>query len=86
MLFLLPIRFYRRFISPLLGPNCRYTPTCSQYAMDAINEWGVIRGGWLATKRIVSCHPWGGHGHDPVPKKEYFSKTKNKERIDKLND
>ena len=49
---------------------CRYNPTCSQYAIDALKEWGVLKGGWLAIKRISSCHPWGGFGDDPVPKKE----------------
>lgn len=66
-LFLLIIRFYQIFISPLLGANCRYTPTCSQYGMQAISKYGPFKGGWLAIKRIASCNPWGGHGHDPVP-------------------
>jgi uncharacterized protein len=66
-----PIRVYQIFLSPLLGANkCRYTPTCSQYMIEAILEWGIFKGTWLGLKRIVSCHPWGGHGHDPVPKKE----------------
>lgn len=68
-LFILPIRFYQLAISPYLGKNCRYQPTCSHYAIDAINEWGVLKGMWLGLKRIFSCHPWGGHGYDPVPKK-----------------
>lgn len=68
-LLILPVRFYQKFISPLLGSNCRYTPTCSQYMIDAINEWGPFKGIWLGLRRIGSCHPWGGHGHDPVPKK-----------------
>ncbi|MEO0733048.1 MAG: membrane protein insertion efficiency factor YidD [Bacteroidota bacterium] len=69
-LFILPIRAYQLMISPLLGPNkCRYQPTCSHYAIEAIQEWGVIKGTWLAAKRIGSCHPWGGHGYDPVPKR-----------------
>ena len=68
-IFILPIRFYQFAISPYLGKNCRYQPTCSHYAIDAINEWGVIKGVWLGVKRIFSCHPWGGHGFDPVPKK-----------------
>ena len=67
-LFILPIRVYQVTLSPLLGPNkCRYQPTCSSYAIGAIQEWGVLRGSWLALRRIGSCHPWGGHGHDPVP-------------------
>jgi len=64
---ILPIRFYQLSISPLLGPSCRYTPTCSQYAIEAITKHGIFKGLFLATKRILSCHPWGGHGHDPVP-------------------
>ncbi|EFK55746.1 membrane protein insertion efficiency factor YidD [Sphingobacterium spiritivorum] len=65
--FILLIRFYQLFISPLLGANCRYTPTCSQYGMEAIKKYGPFKGGWLAIKRILRCNPWGGHGHDPVP-------------------
>jgi len=64
----LPVRFYQLAISPLTGPTCRYTPTCSQYTVDAIREWGILRGWWMGMKRIASCHPWGKHGHDPVPK------------------
>lgn len=66
-LFILPIRFYQRFISPLTPPSCRYTPTCSQYAIEAIQKHGVLKGLYLATRRLLSCHPWGGHGYDPVP-------------------
>lgn len=66
-IFIVLIRFYQLSISPLLGQNCRYTPTCSQYSIEAINKHGPFKGGWLALKRILSCHPWGGHGHDPVP-------------------
>lgn len=66
-LLLLPIRFYQRFISPLLGPHCRYTPTCSQYAYEAISKYGFFKGGWLALKRILRCHPWHEGGYDPVP-------------------
>jgi uncharacterized protein len=65
--FLLLIRFYQLFISPLLGANCRYNPTCSQYGMEAIRKHGPFRGTWLTFKRILRCNPWGGHGHDPVP-------------------
>ncbi|MGE5356703.1 MAG: membrane protein insertion efficiency factor YidD [Deltaproteobacteria bacterium] len=65
---ILPIKAYQLFLSPLLGKNCRYTPTCSHYTIEAINEWGVIKGSWLGIKRIVSCNPWGGSGYDPVPK------------------
>lgn len=66
-LFILLIRFYQAAISPLLGARCRYQPTCSHYAVGAIREWGALRGGWLALKRIGRCHPWGGFGPDPVP-------------------
>jgi putative membrane protein insertion efficiency factor len=67
-IFILPIRFYQLAISPLLGANkCRYQPTCSHYAIEAIEKWGILQGTWLAIKRILSCHPWGGHGYDPVP-------------------
>lgn len=65
--FIALIRFYQWGISPLLGPKCRYTPTCSQYALEAIRKHGLFKGGWLALKRIGRCHPWGGSGHDPVP-------------------
>ncbi|TZF84832.1 membrane protein insertion efficiency factor YidD [Pedobacter sp. BS3] len=65
--FLLLIRFYQYFISPLLGASCRYTPTCSQYGVEAIKKYGPFKGGWLTLKRLSRCHPWGGHGHDPVP-------------------
>ena len=66
-LFLGLVWVYQRFISPLTAPSCRYTPTCSVYAVQAINKYGPWRGGWLALRRIASCHPWGGHGYDPVP-------------------
>ncbi|HUF13235.1 MAG TPA: membrane protein insertion efficiency factor YidD [Longimicrobiales bacterium] len=61
------IRFYRRGISPLLPPSCRYVPTCSAYAEEAIRRYGAARGGWLAVRRLARCHPFGGQGHDPVP-------------------
>ncbi|KEQ00260.1 hypothetical protein SASC598J21_019610 [Snodgrassella alvi SCGC AB-598-J21] len=61
------IRFYQYAISPLLPPRCRYTPTCSQYAVLALQKYGVMKGSWLAIKRICRCHPWGGCGHDPLP-------------------
>lgn len=59
--------FYKTVISPLFPPSCRYTPSCSQYAIDAINKYGPFKGFWLALKRILRCHPWGGQGYDPVP-------------------
>ena len=62
-----PIRFYKAAISPMLPPSCRYVPTCSQYAIDAIQIHGPFKGLWLATRRLLSCHPWGGSGYDPVP-------------------
>ncbi len=62
-----PILFYQRFISPLTPPSCRFTPTCSQYAVEALQKHGPVKGLYLAIKRILRCHPWGGHGYDPVP-------------------
>ena len=62
------IRIYQLTLSPFLGANCRYQPTCSHYAVEALKVHGPLKGGWLALKRIISCHPWGGHGYDPVPK------------------
>ena len=66
-LLILPIRFYQKFISPLTPPLCRYTPTCSQYAVEALRKHGPLKGMYLAVRRILRCHPWGGHGYDPVP-------------------
>ncbi len=61
------IWFYRHCISPLTPAACRYTPTCSQYAVEAIKKYGPFKGGWLAFRRILRCNPWGGSGYDPVP-------------------
>ncbi len=61
------IRFYRSAVSPYTPPSCRYTPTCSAYALEAVQRHGAARGGWLALRRILRCHPWGGWGYDPVP-------------------
>ena len=66
-LFMALIRFYQKFISPLLGPHCRYQPTCSQYMLEAIGRYGAAKGGWLGLKRLLRCHPWGKGGYDPVP-------------------
>ena len=66
--FILLIKFYRVAISPWLGKSkCRYTPTCSQYGLEAFKKYGPFKGFWLTFKRVVSCNPWGGHGFDPVP-------------------
>lgn len=65
-LLLLLIKIYKFTLSPFLGPACRYTPSCSEYAAQAIVKYGPLKGSWMAMKRIASCNPWGGHGHDPV--------------------
>lgn len=61
------VRAYQVALSPYLPNSCRYTPTCSHYMIQAVQKHGVLKGGWLGLKRIASCHPWGGHGYDPVP-------------------
>jgi len=65
--FLLLIKGYQNFISPLFPPTCRFTPTCSQYTVEALKKYGLFKGGWLALKRTSKCHPWGGSGSDPIP-------------------
>ncbi|TXE10098.1 membrane protein insertion efficiency factor YidD [Seonamhaeicola algicola] len=65
--FLFLIKIYQLFISPLTPATCRFHPTCSQYSKEALKKYGLLKGGWLAIKRIFSCHPWGKSGHDPVP-------------------
>jgi hypothetical protein len=65
-----PIQLYRYLLSPLIGPCCRYLPSCSEYALEAVERHGVVGGGWLAIRRIARCHPWGGFGYDPVPGSE----------------
>lgn len=65
--FVLLVRFYQIAISPLKPPTCRYNPTCSSYALEALKRYGLFKGGLLAIRRIMRCHPWGGHGYDPVP-------------------
>lgn len=64
------IRVYQKYLSPLLGPSCRFHPTCSEYAFQAIQTFGVFRGGILAIKRILKCNPWGGSGADPLPREK----------------
>lgn len=66
--FIIIIRFYQLAISPWLGKSkCRYTPTCSQYGLEAFKKYGPFKGFWLSAKRVIRCNPWGGHGYDPVP-------------------
>ena len=65
--FIALIKLYQWIVSPMLGPKCRFTPTCSQYAIIALKKHGVFKGLWLTVKRLSRCHPWGGHGYDPVP-------------------
>jgi putative membrane protein insertion efficiency factor len=64
---ILLIVLYQRIISPWIGPKCRYTPTCSQYGIEALKKYGPVKGLWLAIRRVSRCHPWGGSGYDPVP-------------------
>jgi uncharacterized protein len=66
-LLILLVKGWQRGPSAVLPPSCRYDPSCSAYAIQALSRYGAARGGWLAAKRIARCHPWGGHGHDPVP-------------------
>jgi len=65
--FILLIKIYQYIISPVIGPKCRFTPTCSHYATEALQKHGLLKGGWLTVKRISRCRPGGGHGYDPVP-------------------
>ena len=60
------VKFYQLCISPFTPPSCRFTPTCSQYAVEALRKYGPVKGGWLTLKRLARCHPWGGSGYDPV--------------------
>ena len=69
-IFALPVKAYRLLFSPWVGHNCRYQPTCSVYALEALERHGAIKGGWLALTRICRCHPWGKSGYDPVPEKQ----------------
>lgn len=68
MLVLAPVRFYRYAISPLMAPRCRFFPSCSEYAIEAVERHGAWRGGWLAARRVCRCHPWNPGGIDEVPK------------------
>jgi len=68
-LLIIPVKIYQWMISPMLPKSCRYEPSCSQYAIEALKVHGPVKGLILGTKRILSCHPWGGHGYDPVPPK-----------------
>ena len=71
---ILLIRGYQFIISPMLGSNCRFMPTCSEYATESLKEYGLIKGTFLTIKRIGKCHPWGSHGYDPIPTKMEKSK------------
>ena len=71
---LILIRGYQLIISPLLGSNCRFMPTCSEYAMESLRSHGLIKGSYLTIKRIGKCHPWGSHGYDPIPTKKVENK------------
>lgn len=65
--FIVLIKFYRTCISPYKPPTCRFTPTCSEYALQAFRKWGPLKGLYLTVRRLLRCHPWGGSGYDPVP-------------------
>lgn len=67
---LLPVRLYQGMISPFFPSSCRHEPTCSTYMVDAVKEWGAMKGMWLGLKRLSKCHPWGTSGHDPVKKRD----------------
>ena len=73
LVLILSVRGYRRWLSPLKPAVCRFLPTCSEYAIEALTRHGALRGSWLATRRICRCHPWGDHGYDPVPGTEKTS-------------
>lgn len=68
---ILMIRAYQFLLSPILGENCRHVPTCSQYSVQAIKEWGSLKGLWISLKRIFRCNPWGTKGYDPIPNKDH---------------
>jgi uncharacterized protein len=82
-LLLMVIRFYRKAISPFTPPSCRFMPTCSAYAEEAVGRHGAARGGWMALRRLARCHPWGGSGFDPVPPAPVMDATDNNDfRVD----
>lgn len=66
-LLMAPIRGYQRFISPGLPPSCRFSPSCSQYALEAVEKYGALKGSWLAVRRLIRCHPFNPGGYDPIP-------------------
>lgn len=66
-LLVVPVHLYRWLVSPMIGPRCRYCPTCSEFALEALGRHGAVRGSWLTLRRVCRCHPWGGSGFDPVP-------------------
>ena len=68
-LLIIIVKIYQLFISPIIGQNCRYLPTCSEYTIECLEKFGIIKGTFLSLKRISKCHPWGNHGYDPVPNK-----------------
>ena len=76
------IKVYQWAVSPWLGNRCRYVPSCSEYTMQALDQYGIIRGLWLGMKRIARCHPWGGEGHDPVPTNSQRSNAQRDTNID----
>jgi hypothetical protein len=77
-LLILPVRAYRYFISPLLGNHCRYTPSCSEYALEALQRHGALQGSWLSARRLSRCHPWHAGGYDPIPEAGPGSSTKSR--------
>ncbi|KAF3888566.1 MULTISPECIES: membrane protein insertion efficiency factor YidD [Nostocales] len=83
LLLILPIRFYRMFISPMFPPSCRFQPTCSMYALQAIERFGVWRGSWLALRRISRCHPFHPGGYDPVPERDRGDRGDKADKVDK---
>ncbi|MCP4394755.1 MAG: membrane protein insertion efficiency factor YidD [Alphaproteobacteria bacterium] len=85
-IFIKIIRFYQKWISPITINSCRFTPTCSSYALEAIVKYGALKGGWISFKRIVRCNPWGGYGYDPVPDLNGQNGKKDKEETVKSDE